>query len=199
MKERIQDALLWLREDVADRRAPDIVETKLTAAFLKHHTVRRRRQVWIPATIAASLIVAFAAALSIRPFKQVQAPVISVVLMARLNTETPPSAVAVSSGVEVKSANAASAPRSRKKRRVTVKPVDEVQTSTQDFIEIPYAPPLADYEGGSVVRVNIPGASIRSLGLPVMSDHVQADVFFGDDGVARAIRVVSNSGLNYRR
>jgi hypothetical protein len=42
----------------------------------------------------------------------------------------------------------------------------------------------------------MPGSSIRSLGFAVMTDRVQADVLLGSDGVARAIRLVSSSGLN---
>jgi hypothetical protein len=77
--------------------------------------------------------------------------------------------------------------------------VSEPPRQQEVFVEIPYAPPFSPYEGGQVVRLNMPGSSVRRLGLPVSVDRVQADVLLGNDGIARAIRLVSNSGLNSGR
>ena len=47
---------------------------------------------------------------------------------------------------------------------------------------------------GVVVRVEIPRATLLSMGLPMNTDRgnslVKADVVVGDDGVPRAIRLV---------
>ena len=108
----------------------------------------------------------------------------------RLRTATPE--------VVVAAANAIPKPNIHKQR--TPKSAKLASTPTRvpqrEFIRLPYAPEFDPYEGGQVVRVSMPGASVRNLGLPVMVDRVQADVLLGDDGVARAIRLVSNSGLN---
>ena len=68
-----------------------------------------------------------------------------------------------------------------------------------EFIEIPYAPSIGAFDEAQVVRVNMPGASARRLGLAVGMDRIQADVLLGNDGIARAIRLVSTSGLNSER
>ena len=59
-------------------------------------------------------------------------------------------------------------------------------------MEIPYAPPLTPYDQGQIVRVNMAGSSARRMGVPVMLDRVQADLVVGNDGLPRAIRLVSN-------
>jgi hypothetical protein len=115
--------------------------------------------------------------------------------------QTPPAVDPVDLGANrsapAKAEAAAVIPKPRP--RIRRLPAQRPQQQVQEFIEIPYTPALADYDSGRVVRVNMPGASVRSLGLPVMSDRVEADLFVGDDGVARAIRLVSSSGLNSRR
>ena len=74
---------------------------------------------------------------------------------------------------------------------VTVSYSIEVAT---DFFPIGYssAPNLGD--GGQLVRVELPRSAMLSMGLPVNMDRygerVKADVFVGDDGLARAIRFV---------
>ncbi len=95
--------------------------------------------------------------------------------------------------------------RAASKTRKSVAPPENVEVAEtahrqpEVFVEIPYAPPFSAYDEGQVVRVNMPGSSVRRLGLPVSVDRVQADVLLGNDGIARAIRLVSNSGLNSGR
>jgi hypothetical protein len=67
------------------------------------------------------------------------------------------------------------------------------------FIPVPYALPLDSYETGSVLRVRLPAASLIAAGyqLPALDPTaiVEADVLVGDDGRARAVRLVSGSRL----
>ncbi|HTB11766.1 MAG TPA: hypothetical protein VK752_09350 [Bryobacteraceae bacterium] len=58
------------------------------------------------------------------------------------------------------------------------------------------APP---FEQGELLRVSLPAAAMRGVGLPVdedrLADMVQADVLVGQEGLARAIRFV-NTNVN---
>ncbi len=63
-----------------------------------------------------------------------------------------------------------------------------------DFFALTSCPELRCLEGAQHVRVSLPRSSMTYFGLPVSnpggSDRIDADVFFGVDGVARAIRFV---------
>jgi hypothetical protein len=53
-------------------------------------------------------------------------------------------------------------------------------------------------EGGLVVRVNVPRSTLTAMGLPANaggngSEQVKADLLVGDDGVAKAVRFVSDT------
>jgi hypothetical protein len=193
MTDPIQNALRRLREHAEDKKAPDSIEGKLLASYRVHHHSRKRRWMWVPAAVAASLALAISWRLGSPTAIQAPEP--------QHSAAKPPATpeVSVSKQPEpVVSAKAAAKAKPRVRRRSTAQ-VAKAPQRAQEFYQIPYTPELGDYDSGRVVRVNMPGASVRSLGFPVMLDRVQADVFVGDDGVARAIRVVSGSGLNFRR
>jgi hypothetical protein len=65
---------------------------------------------------------------------------------------------------------------------------------TTDFLPLSYSSSLSQFDGGQVVRVELPRSALQSFGLPVnaesASERVKADVLLGHDGVARAIRFV---------
>jgi hypothetical protein len=62
---------------------------------------------------------------------------------------------------------------------------------TEFFPLIDSAPP---FERGQMLRVQLPAAAMRTVGLPVREDHladpIQADVLVGEEGMPRAIRFV---------
>jgi hypothetical protein len=68
-----------------------------------------------------------------------------------------------------------------------------------EFITLPGAAGLPDLESGSVVRVAVPVASLPEYGLDIVQGEsnttVDADVPVGQDGLARAIRLVSAEEL----
>jgi hypothetical protein len=68
----------------------------------------------------------------------------------------------------------------------------EVVTEFYPLMEDP--PP---FERGELLRVSLPAAAMRSVGVPVSEDRlaetVQADVLVGQEGLARAIRFVNTS------
>jgi hypothetical protein len=67
--------------------------------------------------------------------------------------------------------------------------------SASDFIALPYADDPDGAEGGTVVRVELSGAALASLGMPVSlagsSDSISADLLVSDDGTPQAIRLLS--------
>jgi hypothetical protein len=66
-----------------------------------------------------------------------------------------------------------------------------------DFIPLTYAPELSVLESAQLVRVRLPRSAMTALGLPfnpeLAGTPVTAQVLIGQDGVARAIRFVSDS------
>jgi hypothetical protein len=63
-----------------------------------------------------------------------------------------------------------------------------------EFLPLGYGNALNLQDGGQIVRVEVPRSTLASFGLPVnmnrVSERVKADVLFGADGSARAIRFV---------
>ena len=63
-----------------------------------------------------------------------------------------------------------------------------------DFIPLSYMSAASLQEGGQIVRVQLPRSALANFGLPVNMDRynerVKADVLFGVDGRAQAIRFV---------
>jgi hypothetical protein len=90
--------------------------------------------------------------------------------------------------------NAAIAPRiPRRASRNTLRPV----IRPAGFVPVPAAAGLPQFESGVIVRVALPVTALPSYGVdisPASSDHpVEADVLLGQDGLARAIRLVNTS------
>ena len=65
---------------------------------------------------------------------------------------------------------------------------------TTEFMPVGYASPANMEDGGQLVRVELPRSALVAFGLPMnvnrYDEKVKADVFFGLDGMARAIRFV---------
>ena len=84
-------------------------------------------------------------------------------------------------------------------RSRVAKPAPRTEPAAQErpFVAIPYTLPLEAGERAEVVRMDLPVAAIIAAGLPLkVADagaHAQADVLVGEDGRARAIRLISIS------
>lgn len=72
--------------------------------------------------------------------------------------------------------------------------------SASGFIALPYADDPDGSEGGTVVRVELSGSALASLGMPVSlagsSGSISADLLVSDDGTPQAIRLVSQEAAN---
>lgn len=74
-----------------------------------------------------------------------------------------------------------------------IAPKEQPREVVTDFFPLMDVPP--PFERGQLLRVVVPTATMRTVGLPVnpdrLSDRIQADVLIGEEGMARAIRFVS--------
>jgi hypothetical protein len=84
--------------------------------------------------------------------------------------------------------------------RVTTRrarPATPAPVQVTGFMAIPAADGLPDFESGEIVRVGIPVSSLPAYGVEIppdaLSAAVQADFLVGQDGQARAIRLVTNT------
>ena len=72
-----------------------------------------------------------------------------------------------------------------------------VRESEQPFVPIPYVTPLGAYERAEIVRMEVPVAALIAAGLPMRTTdpgaRAEADVVIGQDGRARAVRLISVS------
>jgi hypothetical protein len=74
---------------------------------------------------------------------------------------------------------------------------EDVQKSEQPFVPIPYVAPLGAYERAQIVRMDVPVAALIAAGFPMRTTdpgaRAEADVVVGQDGRARAVRLISIS------
>jgi hypothetical protein len=68
----------------------------------------------------------------------------------------------------------------------------------EGFVRLPNTPRIEPDERVDLVRAEVPASDIIALGLAVNEDRpsepVLADIAFGSDGMARAVRVVNQGG-----
>ncbi len=92
-------------------------------------------------------------------------------------------------------------PRPRRNRSFNPRRIPNTQVANHvtneiatDFIPLSYMSTAGLQDGGQIVRVQLPRSALANFGLPVNMDRynekVKADVLFGVDGTARAIRFV---------
>jgi hypothetical protein len=185
------------------RMAPESatrIERELLSAFAEHRAAVRpvpsttRRGVWRPwmAAAAAALI---AVAASIEVWRLQAGVTVNNVTKtpSREDIPAPPAAPLVSPAVVPVSppsvpARGASARAAGQRRRI-VRPAG--------FVELPGAADLPQFESGTIVRLELPVASLPAYGIeiPAAADErpVEADLLVGQDGLTRAIRLVARS------
>jgi hypothetical protein len=69
---------------------------------------------------------------------------------------------------------------------------DASALSSDDFVAVPYAPPLAQGEIVRVVHTDLYPEALASLGIgldPSSAGDTPADVVVGEDGIPRAVRI----------
>lgn len=163
-------ALRALAESDRGKEAGPEVEARLRTAYLRSIERRRRRTLAYLAVVAAIIVIAGISWRTTRVGASRTA--------AKVEHAAPM--------VENRSASATPAPnRSQPQPR-------EIMT---EFFPLMDAPPPIDH--GELVRVSLPAAAMRTVGLPVredrLSEPVEADVLVSEDGLATAIRFVKTA------
>jgi hypothetical protein len=160
-----------LRELAAEgpREAPAFVEERLLGELQKRLRVRLRNR-WLGVGVAA-----VAAGLAVMVWVRLE-PTGPAPTMARLSAPIAASPV--------------------QKMPVPESPEAAPQSGEVaiNFYRLPDADDLPPIESATIVRVQLPMASLRLIGLPVSEDRaaelVQADMLLGQDGLARGVRLV---------
>lgn len=203
-EEMLTGELQSLAAEMNKLSAPDSVEAKVLEAFRARKVVpitakRSNSRYWLAAVAAALLIM-----MSV------------VALRWRSNTETPRREVVQQQSPDKpknepntpqrideppKEYQAINEPPKRKPvrnpraRRTENTPVaNHAREIATDFIPLRYMNAASLQDGGQIVRVELPRSALANFGLPVNMDRynekVKADVIFGVDGLAHAIRFV---------
>lgn len=169
----------------AGDQAPARVETALLSCLREQRNAwrKRRRQRWLAA--AATIISAGAGVWSWQRFLPAH--------RHPLITTEPAPTVRPDQATEVKQK---SPPRVHSQMKAAVA---QVAFPAQDssFILLPYGQDAPSFSGAQIVRVAVTPAALASMGVPVTDPsaaaYLEAEVVVGDDGVARAIRLGSDS------
>lgn len=179
LEDRVLQALQALAGNDRERGAPPEVEARLLTAF---HSRRRSGWRWAALTAAAAALVI---ALLLWPNRRPKPAVSAAPPISRVPAATRPAPVAVAP------ANIARTPR-KLARKVAAVPQPQPREVVTDFF--PLMNPAPSFERGQMLRVQLPAAAMRTVGLPVREEHlgdlVQADVLVGEEGMPRAIRFV---------
>jgi len=198
MQDGLRDALQRLRDEAAAQSASPALESRLMESFRAHHRRKQRHRgwLWIPAAIAATVAFMFVLRQP-EPQRRSNAGAIDKPLSAAAveHKETPTASAPQSD-------KGKAPPRNRRTRPVRRPPLSVASIAPtvkgeEPFVRIPYAPPFTPYDEGQILRVNMAGASVRRMGIPVEAQQVQADLLVGSDGLPRAVRVVSHTSGRY--
>ena len=205
-EERLTRELRSLADEMNQLSAPDSVEAKVLEEFRARKvvpiTVKRSNASYWLAAVAAVLLIAMSV----------------VALRWRSNAETPRREVAEQQSpgkpkdepnnpqpinespkeIEYRAVDHSPKrkpvrnPRARRSENAQV--ANHVREVATDFIPLRYMNAASLQDGGQIVRVELPRSALANFGLPVNMDRynekVKADVIFGVDGLAHAIRFV---------
>jgi hypothetical protein len=211
---RLSARLDLLAEETENQSASPALKADLLATFASLHTPERNFVVhtspqrafpyWQLAAAAVVILTLVCVALVMRksttPTELTQ---IAATPSVSASPVTPPAASSL--GTEQTLAGVSKVWRTRsitRANRVRAIPVKNnerevaalTQETTTEYLPLTYMSDQTALQTGVVVRVEIPRATLLSMGLPMNSDRgntlVKADVVVGDDGVPRAIRLV---------
>ncbi len=207
-EEKLTRALKALAEEMEPLGAPDAVELKVLEAFRKQKVVtpfvprRASSRYWLAAAIAAMLLIAISVVAyrlnyrvdNDRKLAKQEQPQSSRELIV-----TPVKKEQVAGVQEPEQKSLAQSPKPKHVRHANVRPPEDVQLANHaeiatDFIPLSSMTAVNLQDGGQIVRVQLPRSALAKFGLPVNMDRynekVKADVLFGVDGLAHAIRFV---------
>ena len=173
----VADALKALADADREAGAPPEVEARLRSAFRNKHR-RRRMSLWIP--VAAAAVILLGVAIEMRMHRNTNvAPIIA------SHQEPAPQAAPAVEPVVSKITPV--------QHTAHAGPAHKPQEIVTDFFPLAGYAPADEADGAELLRVTLPAAAMREVGLPVreerLADRVQADVLV-THGVAQAVRFV---------
>jgi hypothetical protein len=208
---RAVSATLLLAAGAESETAPARIKDDLLAAFAAEQQATAPNRVvpiasrsklgwWAAAAVAAAAAIVFAVMLPTWRSAPVRNPQPTVAVKAP-PIETPTVAPNVQPGSELPSDVPVTAPRKQRVLRPKSRPFITAGTSetiarngTNEFVPLTYLATATAIDTGTIVRVQLSRAALARLGLPIniegSNESVKAEVVIGDDGVARAIRLV---------
>ncbi len=173
----LNDALKALADADREAGAPPEVEARLRSAF-RDRNRKRKMSLWI--SLAAAAVILLGVAVEMRMHRSVNVAPAIATHQAPVTQPAP----------RLEPAIATVAPP----RNVAhARPARTPQEIVTDFFPLAGYAPADDADGAELLRVTLPAAAMREVGLPVreerLGDRVQADVLV-THGVARAVRFV---------
>lgn len=204
-EEKLTGALKALAAEMEPLGAPDAVELKLREAFRKQNVVtpfvprRSSSRYWVAAAIAAMLLIA----ISVVAYRMNQRVDDGRKLAKQEQPQSTPKVIDEPVKQEqvavVPEQDSPRVPKPRHVRHSSVRRPEGVQLANHaeiatDFIPLSSMTAVNLQDGGQIVRVELPRSALANFGLPVNMDRsnekVKADVLFGVDGLAHAIRFI---------
>jgi hypothetical protein len=173
------------------QQAPRAVEAALLRAFRSEKTASSRHAMgWRIAAIGIAAAVLVAVGLSLYQFRR----------PAPAPHGTGPGPVSGSAGLQANQSPVAANPDQTGTTQSAPLAQQEDSDASARFIALPYADDPQGLEGGAVVRVELSGPALASLGMPVSlagsSGSIPADLLVSDDGTPQAIRLVSQESAS---
>lgn len=181
------------------------IERELLQAFAEHHVARvpsatgaRRRGRWSPWIAAAAAVAAVSVGLGV--WQQIHRVTENNVTTGSVLRPSAPALRPPAEAAPMRSTPATVGRRTGKtsaaNRIPSRRPVPRILRPA-GFVVIPGTAGLPQFESGTIMRVELPVAALPAYGVdisPAADDHaIEADVLVGQDGQARAIRLVTNT------
>ena len=203
-EEMLTRELQSLKAEMNKLSAPDSVEAKVLEAFRARKVVpitvkRSNSRYWLAAVAAALLIVMSVVAMRWRSNADTPHPEITRQQLPDQPKSEPNTPQQISEPPqEYQAVNEPPKRRPvrnpRARRSETAQVANHSREIATDFIPLRYMNAASLQDGGQIVRVELPRSALANFGLPVNMDRynekVKADVIFGVDGLAHAIRFV---------
>ena len=204
-EELLKRELRSLAAEMSHLEAPDSVETKVLEAFRARKVVpfpvkRSNPRYWLAAVAAVLLIAMSVVALRWQSEKETPPPAFAERQLPNKPQDKPESAEtpkeieyqAVHDSPKRIERRPVRQPRVRRPENTQV--ANHVTEIATDFIPLRSMNAASFQDGGQIVRMELPRSALVNFGLPVNMDRynekVKADVIFGVDGLAHAIRFV---------
>jgi hypothetical protein len=190
---QVSSGLRALAASTAAQVPSAMLERRLLEAF-SAQTVPPARRWWIPAAVAAAAVVGLFGwwqSTRLAPLGKGREVRIESRAVDPVPTTAPAAAIASAAKGEDRAV-----PPPISARRPRRSPPGRAGGGDTGFVALPVAAGLPDFESGIILRMEMPSAALSAYGIEIVPDArtpVQADLLIGQDGQARAIRLVTRA------